>query len=101
LFQEDQWGGVDGRKISLIAYDDSYNPAKTMEQARRLVEEDDRVLMILSGLGNQPNAAIRNYMNAKQVPQLFVVSGAPMWDNPRDFPWTMGFQRSYQTEAHI
>jgi branched-chain amino acid transport system substrate-binding protein len=93
-------GGVNGRKLNLIAYDDSYNPAKTVQQARRLVE-DDQVLMIFAGLGTQTNMAIRDYMNAKKVPQLFVASGASMWDNPRDFPWTMGFQPSYQAEAHI
>jgi branched-chain amino acid transport system substrate-binding protein len=93
-------GGINGRKLNLIAYDDSYNPAKTVQQARRLVE-DDQVLMIFSGLGTQTNLAIRDYMNAKKVPQLFVASGASMWDNPTVFPWTMGFQPSYQAEAHI
>jgi len=93
-------GGVNGRKLDLIAYDDSYNPAKTLQQARRLVE-DDQVLMIFAGLGTQTNVAIRDYMNSKRVPQLFVASGASMWDNPKDFPWTMGFQPSYQAEAHI
>ena len=93
-------GGINGRKLNLIAYDDSYNPAKTLQQAHRLVE-DDQVLMIFASLGTQPNAAIRDYMNGKKVPQLFVASGASMWDNPKDFPWTMGFQPSYQTEAHI
>src|SRR5215469_4339442 len=93
-------GGVNGRKLNLIAYDDSYNPAKTLQQAHRLVE-DDQVLMIFAGLGTQTNVAIRDYMNTKRVPQLFVASGASMWDNPKDFPWTMWFQPSYQAEAHI
>jgi branched-chain amino acid transport system substrate-binding protein len=93
-------GGVNGRKLNLIAYDDSYNPAKTVQQARRLVE-DDQVLMIFASLGTQTNVAIRDYMNTKKVPQLFVASGASMWDNPKDFPWTMGFQPSYQAEAHV
>jgi branched-chain amino acid transport system substrate-binding protein len=93
-------GGVNGRKLNLIAYDDSYNPAKTLQQARRLVE-DEQVLLIFASLGTQTNAAIRDYMNTRKVPQLFVASGASMWDNPKDFPWTMGFQPSYQTEAHI
>jgi branched-chain amino acid transport system substrate-binding protein len=93
-------GGVNGRKLNLIAYDDAYNPAKTVQQARRLVE-DDQVLMIFASLGTQTNVAIRDYMNVQKVPQLFVASGASMWDNPKDFPWTMGFQPSYQAEAHI
>jgi branched-chain amino acid transport system substrate-binding protein len=93
-------GGINGRKIDFISYDDSYNPAKTVEQTRRLVE-DDQVLLIFAGLGTQPNAAVRSYMNSRKIPQILVASGASMWDQPEQFPWTMGFQPSYQTEAHI
>src|SRR5438309_2950839 len=93
-------GGINGRRINFISYDDGYNPQKTVEVTRRLVEED-KVLLIFAGLGTAPSAAVRSYLNANKIPQLFVASGASMWDQPRDFPWTMGFQPSYQTEAHI
>ncbi len=93
-------GGINGRRINFISYDDGYNPQKTVEVTRRLVEED-KVLLIFAGLGTAPSAAVRPYLNANKIPQLFVASGASMWDQPRDFPWTMGFQPSYQTEAHI
>jgi branched-chain amino acid transport system substrate-binding protein len=93
-------GGVNGRKINFISYDDSYNPAKTVELTRKLVEED-RALVIFAGVGTATSAAVRSYLNASKVPQLFVASGASMWDQPREFPWSMGFQPNYQTEAHI
>jgi branched-chain amino acid transport system substrate-binding protein len=93
-------GGINGRRIKFISYDDTYNPQKTVELTRKLVEED-KVLLIFASLGTAPSAAVRPYLNANKVPQLFVASGASMWDQPRDFPWTMGFQPSYQTEAHI
>jgi ABC-type branched-subunit amino acid transport system substrate-binding protein/TRAP-type uncharacterized transport system substrate-binding protein len=93
-------GGINGRKVTFISYDDAYNPTKTMEMTRKLVEEDN-VLFILAGLGTNTSQAVHPYLNAKKVPQLFVASGATMWDQPRDFPWTMGFLPSYQTEAHI
>src|ERR1700757_2975788 len=93
-------GGINGRKINFISYDDSYNPQKTVELTRKLVE-DDKVLFIFASLGTAPSAAVRPYLNSNKIPQLFVASGASMWDQPRDFPWTMGFQPSYQTEAHI
>jgi branched-chain amino acid transport system substrate-binding protein len=93
-------GGVNGRKLSFISYDDSYNPAKTVELTRKLVEED-QVAMVFASVGTATSAAVRPYLNANSVPQLFVASGASMWDQPGDFPWTMGFQPSYQTEAHI
>jgi branched-chain amino acid transport system substrate-binding protein len=93
-------GGINGRKINFISYDDAYNPARTVELTRKLVEED-KVLLIFASLGTAPSAAVRPYLNAKKVPQLFVASGASIWDQPREFPWTMGFQPSYQTEAHI
>jgi branched-chain amino acid transport system substrate-binding protein len=93
-------GGVNGRKLRFISYDDSYNPQKTVDLVRKLVEED-RVLFTFATLGTAMNAAIRQYMNANKVPQLFVASGATMWDNPKEFPWTMGWQPSYQTEGRI
>jgi len=93
-------GGINGRRIKFISYDDAYNPSKTVEQARRLVERD-RVLLIFQSLGTAPNSAIRNYMNERMVPQLFVASGAHKWNDPKNFPWTMGWQPSYQSEGHI
>ncbi len=93
-------GGIKGRKINFISYDDAYNPTKTMEATRKLVEEDN-VLFILASLGTNTSQAVHPYLNAKKIPQLFVASGATMWDQPREFPWTMGFLPSYQTEAHI
>jgi len=93
-------GGINGRKINFISYDDAYNPAKTVELTRKLVEED-RVLLVFASLGTAPSAAVQPYLNSKKVPQLFIASGASTWDQPHEFPWTMGFQPSYQTEAHI
>ncbi|HLG81209.1 MAG TPA: ABC transporter substrate-binding protein [Bradyrhizobium sp.] len=93
-------GGINGRKITFISYDDAYNPQKTVELTHKLVE-NDKVQLIFASLGTAPSAAVRPYLNANKIPQLFVASGASMWDQPRDFPWTMGFQPSYQTEAHI
>src|SRR5712672_395400 len=93
-------GGINGRKITFISYDDAYSPPKTVEQARKLVESDG-VLLIFNSLGTPSNVAIQKYMNDKQVPQLFVASGATKWNNPKDFPWTIGWQPSYQNEAHI
>jgi ABC-type branched-subunit amino acid transport system substrate-binding protein len=93
-------GGINGRKINFISYDDGYSPPKTVEQARKLVESDE-VLFIFNPLGTPPNSAIQKYMNSKKVPQLFVATGATKWNDPRDFPWTMGWQPSYQSEAHI
>src|SRR6266436_7341807 len=93
-------GGINGRRINFISYDDGYNPQKTVELTRKLVE-DDKVLLIFASLGTATSAAVRPYLNASKIPQLFVASGASMWDRPREFPWTMGFQPSYQTEAHI
>src|SRR3954462_3937771 len=91
-------GGINGRKISFISYDDGYSPPKAVEQARRLVESDG-VLLIFNPLGTPSNVAIQKYMNDKKVPQLFVASGATKWNNPKEFPWTMGWQPSYQSEA--
>ena len=93
-------GGINGRRITFISYDDAYNPQKTVEATRKLVE-DDRVLFIFASLGTAPGAAVRPYLNANRIPQLFVASGASTWDQPAEFPWTMGFQPSYQTEAHV
>ncbi|MGY8636451.1 ABC transporter substrate-binding protein [Bradyrhizobium sp. 14AA] len=93
-------GGVNGRKIKFISYDDGYSPPKTVEQARKLVESDG-VLLIFGSLGTSTNGAIRKYMNEKKVPQLFVASGASKWNDPRQYPWTMGWQPSYASEARI
>ena len=93
-------GGINGRKIKFISYDDSYSPPKAVEQVRKLVESD-HVLLIFNPLGTPSNSAIRKYLNSKQVPQLFVASGATKWNDPKHFPWTMGFQPSYQSEGHI
>ncbi len=93
-------GGINGRKINFVSYDDAYVPTKTVELTRKLVEQDG-VLLIFAGLGTATSAAVRPYLNDNKIPQLFVASGASMWDQPGDFPWTMGFQPGYQTEAHI
>jgi len=93
-------GGINGRKINFITYDDGYSPPKTVEQARKLVESDE-VLFIFNSLGTPPNSAIHKYMNSKQVPQLFVATGATKWNDPKDFPWTMGWQPNYQSETQI
>ncbi|OQW54570.1 MAG: branched-chain amino acid ABC transporter substrate-binding protein [Proteobacteria bacterium SG_bin9] len=93
-------GGINGRKINFVSYDDAYSPPKTVEQARKLVESDE-VLLIFNSLGTPPNSAIQKYMNAKKVPQLFVATGATKWNDPKDFPWTMGWQPNYQSESRI
>ena len=93
-------GGINGRKINFISYDDGYSPPKTVEQARKLVESDE-VLFIFNSLGTPPNSAIQKYMNSKKVPQLFVATGATKWNDPQNFPWTMGWQPSYQSESRI
>jgi branched-chain amino acid transport system substrate-binding protein len=93
-------GGINGRKITFISYDDAYSPPKTVEQARKLVESDE-VLLIFNSLGTANNTAIQKYMNTKKVPQLFVSTGAAKWNDPKNFPWTMGWQPNYQTEARI
>ena len=92
-------GGINGRQIRFISYDDGYSPPKTVEQARKLVE-DDEVLFIFDSLGTPTNSAIEKYMNIKKVPQLFVATGATKWNDPKHFPWTMGWQPSYQSEGH-
>jgi branched-chain amino acid transport system substrate-binding protein len=93
-------GGINGRKVTFITYDDSYSPPAAVEQARRLVESD-KVLLIFNSLGTPSNSAIQRYMNHETVPQLFVATGATKWNDPKHFPWTMGFQPNYQTEAAI
>lgn len=93
-------GGINGRRIKFISYDDAYSPPKTVEQARKLVESDN-VLLIFGSLGTSTNGAIRKYMNEKKVPQLFVASGASKWNDPKQYPWTMGWQPSYASEAKI
>src|ERR1700748_1836006 len=93
-------GGINGRKINFISYDDAYSPPKAVEQARKLVESDE-VLLVFNPLGTPGNTAIQKYMNAKRVPQLFVSTGAAKWYDPKNFPWTMGWQPNYQTEARI
>jgi len=93
-------GGINGRKIVFLSYDDGYSPPKAVEQARKLVESDE-VLFIFNPLGTPSNSAIQKYMNAKKVPQLFVATGATKWNDPKDFPWTMGWQPNYQSEGRI
>jgi branched-chain amino acid transport system substrate-binding protein len=93
-------GGINGRKINFITYDDAYSPPKAIEQARKLVESDE-VLLIFQSLGTPSNSAIMKYMNAKKVPQLFVASGGTKFGDPKNFPWTMGFQPNYQSEGRI
>ena len=93
-------GGINGRKINFISYDDAYSPPKTVEQARKLVESDE-VLLIFSSLGTATNSAIQKYLNTKKIPQLFVATGATKWGDPKNFPWTMGYQPNYQSEGRI
>jgi branched-chain amino acid transport system substrate-binding protein len=93
-------GGINGRKINFITYDDGYAPPKTVEMARKLVESD-QVALLFQTLGTPPNSAIHRYMNQQKVPQLFVATGATKWNDPKNFPWTMGFQPNYQTEGRV
>src|SRR5712672_2855677 len=93
-------GGINGRKINFISYDDAFSPPKAVEQARKLVESDE-VLLIFQPLGTQSNSATQKYMNSKKVPQLFVATGATKWGDPQNFPWTMGWQPNYQSEGRI
>jgi len=93
-------GGINGRKINFISYDDGYSPPKTVEQIRKLIESDE-VLLVFNALGTPTQTAVQKYQNSKKVPQLFVASGASKWNDPKDFPWTMGFQPSYRAEARI
>src|SRR6185312_15479506 len=93
-------GGINGRKIKFITHDDAYSPPKAVEQVRKLVESDE-VLVVFNPLGTPSNTAIQKYLNAKKIPQLFVATGATKWNDPKGFPWTMGWQPSYQSEAQI
>ena len=93
-------GGINGRKISFVSYDDSYSPPKTVEMARKLVEQD-QVLFLFQTLGTPSNTAIHKYMNTMKVPQLHVATGATKWNDPKNFKWTMGWQPNYQTEGRI
>ena len=93
-------GGINGRKINFISYDDAYSPPKTVEQVRKLVESD-QVLFLFNTAGTPTNTAIHKYMNAQKVPHLFLATGATKWGDPEHYPWTMGFQPSYQSEGQI
>jgi hypothetical protein len=93
-------GGINGRKIEFISYDDGYSPPKTVEQIRKLIESDE-VFLVFNALGTPTQTAVQKYQNTKKVPQLFVATGASKWNDPKDFPWTMGFQPSYRVEARI
>ena len=93
-------GGVNGRKINFISLDDGYSPPRTVEQVRKLIEQE-QVLFLAGTLGTPPNSAIHKYVNAKGVPHIFVNTGATKWGDPKNFPWTMGFNLNYQAEGHI
>jgi branched-chain amino acid transport system substrate-binding protein len=93
-------GGINGRKINYISYDDSYSPPKAVEMVRKLVEQD-QVALLFQTLGTPTNSAVHKYMNQQKVPHLFVATGATKWNDPQHFPWTMGFQPNYQTEGRI
>jgi branched-chain amino acid transport system substrate-binding protein len=93
-------GGINGRKINFISYDDAYSPPKAVEQVRKLVESDE-VLVVFNPLGTPSNTAIQKYLNGKKIPQLFVATGGTKWNDPKHFPWTIGWQPSYQSEGRI
>jgi branched-chain amino acid transport system substrate-binding protein len=93
-------GGVNGRRINFISYDDGYSPPKTVEQIRKLIESDE-VFLVFNALGTPTQTAVQKYHNAKKVPQLFLATGASKWNDPKEFSWTMGFQPSYRVEARI
>jgi branched-chain amino acid transport system substrate-binding protein len=93
-------GGVNGRKINYITYDDNYSPPKTVEMVRKLIEQD-QVAALFQTLGTPTNSAIHKYMNQQKVPHLFVATGATKWNDPKNYPWTMGWQPNYQTEGRI
>src|SRR5438445_7174210 len=93
-------GGINGRKINFISYDDAFSPPKAVEQARKLVESDE-VLLVFQPLGTQSNSATQKYMNAKKVPQLFVATGATKWGEPQNFLWSMVGQPHYQREGRV
>lgn len=93
-------GGINGRKIKLISLDDGYNPAKTVEHVRRLIEHE-QVLLVFGSVGTAPNMAVRKYLNAKKVPHLFVAGGDRAWGDYRHYPWTMGWMPLYRLEAKV
>ncbi|HKV16228.1 MAG TPA: ABC transporter substrate-binding protein, partial [Reyranella sp.] len=93
-------GGINGRKINFITYDDGYSPPKTVEAVRRLVEQD-KVLLLFQTLGTPTNTAIHKYVNQKKIPHLYISTGASKWGDPKHYPWTMGFQPDYNTEGQI
>jgi branched-chain amino acid transport system substrate-binding protein len=93
-------GGIQGRKIEFLTLDDGYSPAKTVEQTRKLVEQDD-VLAMFSSVGTAPNISVQKYLNARHVPQIFVSSGATRWNDPEHFPWTVGFNPTYELEGRL
>jgi branched-chain amino acid transport system substrate-binding protein len=93
-------GGINGRKINFISYDDGYSPPKTVEQIRKLIESDE-VLFVFNALGTPTQSAVQKYQNSKKVPQLFLATGASKWNDSKDFPWTMGYQPSYRVEGRI
>jgi branched-chain amino acid transport system substrate-binding protein len=93
-------GGINGRMVKYISLDDGYNPAKTVEQTRKLVEQEE-VLLVFQPLGTPPNSAIHKYMNDRKVPHLFVATGATKWGDPKNFPYTMGWQPNYQSESKV
>ena len=93
-------GGINKRKINFISLDDGYSPPKTVEMVRRLVEQDE-VLFLMGTLGTPSNTAIHKYMNTKKVPHLFLATGASKWNDPKNFPWTMGFNVNYQSEGKL
>src|ERR1700755_483082 len=93
-------GGINGRKINLIQYDDAYSPPKAVEQVRKLVESDE-VLLTFQIIGTPSNAAVQKYLNAKKVPQLFAATGASRFTDPKNFPWTLGFNPNYFVEGRI
>ena len=93
-------GGINGRKLNLIQYDDAYSPPKAVEQVRKLVESDE-VLLTFQIIGTPSNAAVQKYLNAKKVPQLLAATGASKFTDPKNFPWTMGFNPNYQSEGRI
>jgi branched-chain amino acid transport system substrate-binding protein len=93
-------GGVNGRKITMLSLDDGFSPPKTVEQTRKLIEEDN-VLAIVGSLGTATNSAVQKYLNGKKIPQLFLASGATKWADPEHYPWTMTFTWTYQAEARV
>ena len=93
-------GGINGRKINIISLDDGYSPAKTLESTRRLVEQEE-VLLITGSVGTPTNSAIHGYLNQKKVPHLFINTGAGKWNDPKNFPWTMGWAPTYPLEGRV